>query len=79
MEIFEPETGTLCPPCVEEIERCLSRGWSWGVLTKLCNRKWGADFRAAELKKHYAAARRLAAQSPARRDYVAAALEDTEE
>lgn len=78
MEVFEPETGALTASCMEEIERCLARGWSWGVLSKLCNRKWGADFRAQELKKLYEKSRRIAAQTDARREFVAAALEDTE-
>lgn len=78
MEIFDVKTGTLCRACMEEIERSLARGWSWGVLTKLCNRKWGTDFRSAALQKAYVHAHRLAAQTPDRREYAAAVLEDLE-
>jgi hypothetical protein len=75
MEIFEPETGALRAACMEEIGRCLARGWSWGVTAKLCARKWGAELSAAELKKRYADTLRLAARTPERGEYIAAALE----
>ena len=78
MAIYDAETGALSRACMEEIERSLARGWSWGVLTKLCNRKWGTDFRSAALQKAYAHAHRLAAQTSDRRDYAAVMLEDRE-
>ena len=81
MERTDPETGALRPEQVGEIERCLARGWSWGVLTRLCNRRWGTDYRAAALKKEYTRCRADAERERmrSRREYYAAALEEGEE
>ncbi len=78
MEIFEPETGALRAPCIEEIGRCLAHGWSWGVTARFCARKWGAEISAPELKKRWEA-QQSAAQERERREYVAAALDISEE
>ncbi len=78
MEKFEPETGALRAPCIEEIGRCLAHGWSWGVTARFCARKWGAENSAPELKRRYAEAQRSAARETERGEYVAAALDISE-
>ena len=79
MEKSDLETGALRPEQIGEIERCLARGWSWGVLTKLCNRKWGTDFDAQALRRCYARTQRLEQEKESRRDYYLAALEEGKE
>ncbi len=79
MEVFDEKTGALRPECMAEIERYLSYGWIWGVLTNLCNRKWDTDFGPQELKRIYARSRRMEDGAPARGAYVAAALEALKE
>ena len=79
MESLDEKTGALRPEYVAEIERCLSYGWSWGVLTNLCNRKWGADFESQALKRLYHRTRRLEETSEERRACVAASLEALKE
>ena len=74
MEIFEGESGALCAPCVEEIERSLALGRGWALLTRLFNRRFGTSLRAQTLRRCYSRSR-----GAADRDCVAAALADAEE
>ncbi len=79
MEIYEPENEAPRASRVEEVERCLARGWSWGVTARFCARKWGEEISAPELKRRYAQALRNEARSRAHGEYAAAALDVSDE